>query len=151
MSSKVGRRHYGTVPLTVVNKAAWEAQDASKSWSDEGEVRSVIEQTIQQLEAIVAKNATLGASEYLAAGEASVTISNQNEILVGIKISNDEASFIAYVPLRALLISALQQARQTVGVDPQGQALVSSLIHFGTQLANLGRPAPSPSTQGPTP
>lgn len=144
MSSKVGRKHFGKVPLTVPSKEAWEAQDGAKSWSDEGEVRQIVETVIPLLEAVVARNVVLGTGEYLASGEASITISQQNEIIIGLRIENDEAALVAYVPLRALLISALNQARQNVGMDAQSQALVSNLIQLGTQLAQLGRPAQAP-------
>lgn len=153
MSSKVGRRHYGKVPLTLTNTEPWDDQDSTISWSDDGAVRKIMEPVIKTLESVVAQNATLGVSEYLAAGEASLTISQQNEIVIGVRVENDEAHLIAYVPLRALLISALQQARQQIALDPGAQALVSNLVQLGTQLAQLGRPTPSAPThsQGPTP
>lgn len=151
MSSKVGRKHYGKVPLTLNNTAAWDDQNSAASWSDDGAVRRIIEPVIKDLEAVVAQNATLGVSEYLAAGEASITISQQNEIIVGVRVENDNAHLIAYVPLRALLISALQQARQGIALDPGAQALVSNLVQLGAQLAQLGRPQQSglSHTQGP--
>lgn len=150
MSSKVGRKHFGTAPLTLVGREAWDRQDATLSWSDEGEVRAVLEKSIKELEAVVARNAALAVGEYAASGEAAVTISNQNEILVGVRLSNDEATLIAYVPLRALLISALQSARQSAGVDPNAQALVSNLIHLGVQLSKLGQSS-QPTQGSPTP
>ena len=61
--------------------------------------------------------------------------------MIGVKIANDEATLIAYVPLKRLLVSALGEIRPTLGVDPQAQALLSQLMTLGQQLASLGRPA----------
>ena len=147
--SKVGRKHYGKVPVHIVGKDRWDTQSHTQSWSDDGEVRKVITDAIAQaiqpvigvLEEVVARNASLGASEYLATAESSLTVAPDGDVLIGVRIANDEAALIAYVPLKKLLISALSELRPSLGVDPQAQTMLSHLITLGNQIAQLGRPA----------
>jgi hypothetical protein len=148
-TSKVGRKHFGRVSVQVSGKERWDGQNHSASWSDDGEVAAVINQSlgdivkpiIAALEQVVARNASLGASEYLSSAESTLTLAPDGDVLIGVKIANDEATLIAYVPLKRLLVSALCEIRPTLGVDPQAQALLSQLMTLGQQLASLGRPA----------
>lgn len=139
-----GTKHYGRVRLSTTGREAWEAQDATKAWDDAGEVRATVQthtdRLIADLEGVVAKNATLGASEYLAEGEGTLTMSPEGEILVGLRVHNDDAQFIAHVPLRPLVFSALQDMRTSLALDPRAQAVLSQLIALGRQLASLGQP-----------
>jgi hypothetical protein len=146
----VGRKHYGKVPVQVSGRERWETQNHTQSWSDDGDVRKIIEPAIAALEQVVAKNAALGASEYLGSAESTLVLAPDNDILVGVRIANDEAALIAYVPLKKLLMAALSELRPTLGVDPNAQALLSQLITLGSQLASLGRPNPNsqPTAQG---
>lgn len=157
-TSKVGRKHFGRVPVQVAGKDRWDTQDHAASWSDDGEVRQVLTQALGEalkpvigaLEHVVARNASLGASEYMATAESTLTLAPDGDVLIGVRVANDEASLIAYVPLKKLIVSALGDIRPTLGVDPQAQALLSHLMTLGQQLAQLGRPqvqAPQPSKE----
>lgn len=138
----VGRKHYGKVAIDVLGREAWEKQDATKSWSDDGEVKKIIEEStasmVHALEAAVAQNAHLGVSEYLSIAEAAATVDEKGELLIGVRVSNDEASLIAYVPLKKLIMSVLTELRPRLGVDPQAQTILSHLVGLGRNLASLG-------------
>lgn len=142
---QIGTKHYARVPLQTTGRDAWEQQDITGVWSDNGEVRTSVvrhmDQLIVELESVVARNAMIGASDYLAEGEASLALSPDNDILLGIRIYNDGASMIAHVSMRQILFSALQELRPRLGVDPQAQAVLSQIVALGQQLARLGAPA----------
>jgi hypothetical protein len=141
---KIGMRHYAKVPLKSVGREAWEKQDITGVWSDAGEVQAVVQRhlgnMIGELQDTVARNAMIGASDYLAEGEASLALSPNNDILLGIRIYNDGAQMIAHVSLRELLFAALSELRPHLGVDQKAQTLLSQLKFLGTQLASLGAP-----------
>jgi hypothetical protein len=141
---KIGMRHYAKIPLRTIGREAWEKQNIAGVWSDAGEVETVVQRHLgeltSELQDIVARNAMIGASDYLAEGEASLTLSPDNDILLGIRIFNDGAQMIAHVSLRELLFAALSELRSHLGVDPQAQALLSTLMALGRQLATLGAP-----------
>jgi len=152
---KIGMRHYAKVPLKSIGREAWEKQPATGVWSDEGEVRATVASALDkmlppligELERIVERNANLGASDYLSEGEASLALSPDNEILLGIRIFNDGAQMIAHVSLRELLYAALSDLRPHLGIDPQAQTLLSQLKFLGTQLASLGAPPKRHATE----
>ena len=150
MQHKIGMRHYAKIPLKSVGREAWEKQDITGVWSDAGEVQAVVQRhlgnMIGELQDTVARNAMIGASDYLAEGEASLALSPENDILLGIRIYNDGAQMIAHASLRQLLFQALSELRPHVAIDPQAQALLSQLKALGHQLANLGN-APKQKTE----
>lgn len=147
--TSIGRKTFGRVPLAVQGRDRWEAQGPAH-WSDEGEVQKILQPFVAQmanaLKDVVARNAALGASEYLAIGEVTLVPGEQGDVLIGLKIDNGEASLIAYVPFKKLIVAALEDVRPVLGVNPQAQALLSQLIGLGRQLASLGhvdqRPVP---------
>lgn len=142
---RIGTQHYARVPLKTTGREAWEKQDVAGVWSDAGEVRAAVvrhmDQLIAELETVVARNAMIGASDYLSEGEASLSLSTDSDLVVGIRIYNDGAAMIAHVSLRQLLFSALQELRPSLGVDPRAQAILSQIVALGQQLARLGAPA----------
>ena len=137
MQHKIGMRHYAKIPLKSVGREAWEKQDITGVWSDAGEVQAVVQRHLGNM---------IGASDYLAEGEASLALSPENDILLGIRIYNDGAQMIAHASLRQLLFQALSELRPHVAIDPQAQALLSQLKALGHQLANLGN-APKQKTE----
>jgi hypothetical protein len=134
--AKVGRKFYGktTVAIPDSQRKAWDEQPSEKTWSDMGEARSAIEPVISAIEGLIAKNATMGASEYLAAAEIAMRASNK-DVLVGVRFSNQEAVMIGEVSLRQLFMSAIQQARLNAATDPEAQELLTSLMQIGRELA----------------
>lgn len=144
----VGRKHFGRLPVQLVGKERWDAQDHASAWSDEGEVGVVLKKAfddalapiVQALEGVVAKNASLGASEYLALSEASATLSPDGELMIGVRVANDAVAMVAYVPFTQLIKSILSEIRPSLGIDPQAQAMLSQMIAIGRGLATLGQP-----------
>lgn len=150
--SKVGRKFYGKTAVTIPEpqRKAWDEHASEKTWSDAGRIGEVLESIRPTIEKIVAQNATAGASEYLASGEVAMRAS-QKDVLVGIRIWNDEVAMIGEVSLRALLMSALQQARENLGTDPEAQNLISILVQIGRELQGIVTAHNGPNQPPPSP
>lgn len=150
MTSKVGHKFFGKTSVVIPQpqRESWDSHAAEKTWSDAGEVRKVLETIAPVIEQLVSKNATLGASEYLASSEVAMR-AHDKDVLLGIRIWNEEVQMIGEVSLRNLLLTALQQARASLGVDPQAQALVAALMQIGRELASIVSAHNGPQT--PTP
>lgn len=140
--SAVGKRFYGKTAVSIRGQKQWDAHDATKTWTDNGEVRAVIEAIVPEVERLIAKNATLGVSEYLSSAEAAMRADENGHLLIGVRIWNDEAAMIVEIPLTDLLVSALAETRDVVGVEPGAQAAVSALVNLGRQLTAVGGAAP---------
>jgi hypothetical protein len=137
--SKVGRKFFGKTPVSVPEKdrEAWDSQAHQKSWSDEGDTKAAMSKLTPLIEEIVAKNAHLGLSAYLSSGEVAIRPEG-NDIVLGLRIWNDEAMLIGEVSLRSLIASALNQARPDIA-NPNGEAraLVSALVGIGRELSAM--------------
>ena len=145
----IGHKWFGKRAAVVLGLDKWAAHDASKTWSDGGAVAEAVTESnktlISQLEKIVADNATAGVSEYLSDAEIGVRADQTGEVIVGLRIANDQAVMIVEIPLRKLVVGALSEMRPTLGVDPQAQAVLSALISLGNNLSSLaGKPVPPP-------
>ncbi len=134
----IGKRFYGKQPVVIAGRQAWDEQMATRTWTDGGAVAEVMRSATAQLERIVADNATQGVSEYLSSAEAGLRVTEQGEILVGVRVHNQEASMIVEIPIKKLVVGALSEMRPTLGLDPRAQSAVSAIIAFGGQLAALG-------------
>lgn len=151
MTSKVGRRVFGKMPVTVSAQdiAAWGQQDVSRSWNDEGVSQALVNTLVPALQKAMAAAAHEGAAAYISEGEVGLQATDK-DVLVGFRIWNNEASMICSVSLRKLIADAFSQARSELGHDPQAQALVSALIQIGQELSRIpgqhnGPPAPLPA------
>ena len=138
MTSKVGRRFFGktAVSVSAPEKATWAAQDYSKSWTDGGAARAIVDSIAPAIERAIAENAHLGAAEYLSEGEVALQATDK-DVLIGLRIWNNEAALIGTVSLRQLIADAFSQARSELGHDQQAQALVSALIQIGQELSRI--------------
>jgi hypothetical protein len=136
--AKVGRKFFGktTVAIPQAQKEAWDNQAAEKTWADDGEVGRTLEAIRPTIEKIVSQNATIGASEYLAAAEVAMRASSK-DILIGVRLSNAEAVLIGEVSLRQLMMSAIQQAREVAAADPGAQELITTLVQIGRELSGI--------------
>lgn len=147
----VGFKWYGKRAVDVADTSQWTSHDATKTWSDGGAVRdsvTVAAQTlIADLERIVAENATASVVDYASAAEAGLR-ADGGEVLIGIRLYNDEASMIVEVPLRRLIVDALTEMRPRLGVDPQAQSALSALVALGQSLASLARANEPPPIPG---
>jgi hypothetical protein len=149
--SKVGRKFFGKTPVSVPEKdrTSWDAQLHEKSWSDAGETKAAMDKLIPVIEQIVAKNAHMGVSDYLSSGEVAIRPEG-NDVVLGLRIWNDEAMLIGEVSLRSLIASALNQARPDIA-NPNGEAraLVSALVGIGRELSAMTQTqqAVSPNAQ----
>lgn len=136
--SRVGQKYYGKVPAQVIGARDWDAHDATKTWSDGGIVRQIVESMVPTLEAALAQNVSLGVSEYLGDGEAAVRADQRTgELYVGLRLHNSEASLIVEIPLKKLLIAALTEMRNGIAVDRGAQDAVTSLVDLGRQLITI--------------
>jgi DNA-binding protein YbaB len=137
--SKVGRKFFGKTPVSVPEKdrEAWDSQAHEKSWSDAGESKALMDQIIPAFEKLVAKNAHMGLSDYLSSGEVAIRPEG-NDVVVGVRIWNNEVQLIGEVSLRSLIASALNQARPDIA-NPNGEAraLVSALVGIGRELSAM--------------
>lgn len=149
--AKVGRKFFGktTVAIPQAQKEAWDNQAAEKTWADDGEVGRTLEAIRPTIEKIVSQNATIGASEYLAAAEVAMRAANK-DILIGVRLSNAEAILIGEVSLRQLMMSAIQQARETAALDPGAQDLITTLVQIGRELSGIPAGHNGPQPQQPT-
>lgn len=143
--SRVGHRYYGKTSVAIVGRQSWEAQDGTKTWTDGGAVQKALQDAAQALERVVAENATLAVSDYLSTAEAGIRADKTGEVLIGLRIANEEAAMMVEVPLRRLIVAALSEMRPALGIDPQAQQTVSAIVAFGQQLSALG------SVRTPTP
>lgn len=138
----VGYKWFGKRAVDVSDTRAWTQHDATKTWSDGGAVRDRVTAAttalISDLERIVAENASASVVEYASAAEAGIR-ADGGEVLIGIRLYNDEASMIVEVPLRRLIVDALTEMRPRLGVDPQAQGALSALVALGQSLASLTR------------
>ena len=148
----IGRKWFGKREASVSGATKWTAQDSSLTWTDGGAVRQAVDESnkvlISQLERIVADNATAGVSDYLSTAEVGLRAEATGEVIVGLRVSNEQADLIVEIPLRKLIVDALQEMRPRLGVDPESQAVLSALIAFGNSLVALGQrkePGPSPN------
>jgi hypothetical protein len=146
--SGVGHKYYGKMAVTISGQKAWDRQDAAKTWTDAGAVTRVLQATTAELERIVAENATLSVSEYLSTAQAGIRTTPEGEVMLGLRIENQEAAMIVEVPLRRLILAALSEMRPVLGFDPNAQQAVSAIVQFGSQLASIGRVPKVPSQQG---
>lgn len=137
--SGIGVRYYGKMPVTISGQKAWDQQDATRTWTDAGAVSRVLQATTAELERIVAENATTSVSDYLSTAQAGVRVTQDGEIMLGLRIENQEAAMIVEVPMRRLILAALSEMRPVLGVDPAAQHAVSAIVQFGGQLASIGR------------
>ena len=148
----VGFRWFGKRPVDVTDTAPWVSHDATKTWSDGGAVRGSVtaaaQTLIADLERIVAENASASVAEYASAAEAGLRADGSGEVIIGLRIFNDQASMIIEVPLRRLIVDALTEMRPKLGVDPQSQAALSSLAALGQSLASLVRADVPPPQAG---
>lgn len=138
MSSKVGRRVFGKMPVTVSaqDKASWAAQDFEKSWNDEGMSQALVNTIVPALRRAFAETAHAGAEAYISEGEVGLQATDK-DVLVGFRLWNNEASMICTVSLRDLIKDAFTQARSELGHDQQAQALVSALVQIGQELSRI--------------
>lgn len=137
--SGIGVRYYGKMPVAVSGQKAWDKQDATRTWTDGGAVARVLQATTAELERIVAENATTSVSDYLSTAQAGIRVTQEGEIMLGLRIENQEASMIVEVPLRRAILAALSEMRPILGLDPNAQQAVSAIVQFGGQLASIGR------------
>lgn len=138
-ASKVGRTYYGKTAVQIFGANGWEAHDATKTWSDGGEIKSELLALTERLEAIVARNVSAAVVEYATTGEAAVRADTNGEIYVGLRLWNDEAALIVEVPLKALLVAALVDVRDKLALDPGAHTMISQLVDLGRQLTQLTR------------
>lgn len=147
----VGFKWFGKRAVDVSDTGQWTQHDATKTWSDGGAVRdsvTVAAQTlIADLERIVAENATQSVAEYASAAEAGLR-ADGGEVIIGIRLYNDEASMIVEVPLRRLIVDALTEMKPRLGVDVQAQGALSALVALGQSLASLVRADVPPPASG---
>ena len=144
--SKVGNKFYGKVDVVTRGKKQWDEQDPAKAWTDGGEIRAIVESMIPDIEKACAKNAILGASEFSSSGQAAVRADERTgEVIIGVRVSTEDADLITEVPLKQLLITALSEMKGVIGVDPGAQTTLSQLIDLGRQLSNLGLPKQQPN------
>lgn len=137
--SRVGQKYYGKVPAEVIGARDWDNHDATKTWSDGGAVREIVEAMVPKLEAALAHNVSLGVSEYLGDGEAAIRADQRTgELHVGLRLHNSEASLIVEIPLKRLMIAALTDMRNNIAVDRGAQDAVTSLVDLGRQLITIG-------------
>ena len=137
--SGVGHKYYGKMPVTITGQQSWDRQEATKTWTDAGAVARVLQQTTAELERIVAENATVSVSEYLSTAQAGIRATPEGEIMLGLRIENQEAAMIVEVPLRRLILAALSEMRPVLGLDQGAQHTVSAIVQLGSQLASIGR------------
>lgn len=138
--SKVGRKAYGKIPVNVAGKNAWVQHDATKTWSDAGEVRKVMESATEQLEAIVASNVSLGVLDYAETAEAALRISDSGELFIALRLWNNDASLIVEVPIKSLMAAAVTELRSSLATDPAAQAAMSHLTDLGRVLSLSSTP-----------
>ena len=147
----VGFKWFGKRAVDVSDTTAWTQHDATKTWSDGGAVRdsvTVAAQTlITDLERIVAENASASVAEYASAAEAGIR-ADGGEVVIGIRLYNDQAAMIVEVPLRRLIVDALTEMRPRLGVDPQAQGALSALAALGKSLASLVHAEAPPPVPG---
>jgi len=134
----IGNKFYGKQSVAITGRKAWDEHMATRTWTDGGAVAEVMQAATAHLERIVAENATQSVSDYLSSAEAGLRVTDAGEIIIGVRVSNQEASMIVEIPIKKLIVGALSEMRPTLGLDPKAQSAVSALIAFGGQLASLG-------------
>lgn len=146
----VGVKWFGKRAVEVVGAQEWASHDPTKTWTDGGAVSEAVgsatKDLVTILERLVAENANAGVQEYLTSSEAGLRATPDGEVLIGLRIYNDQAAMIVEIPLRKLLVGALTEMRPMLGVDPQAQMALSACISFGKSLASLGT---AQAPQGP--
>lgn len=150
MKAAVGRKFYGKIPVTVTGRDVWDRHDATATWSDGGEIRQLLDRLAPELERVVAQNAAQSVAEYAELGEAAVRGDLSGEVMVGLRLWNDNAAMIIEIPLKKLLLSALTEMRNGLAVDPNAQTAVSNLVDLGRQMHQLAGPA-TPQVASPLP
>lgn len=147
--SKVGNKYFGRVEGEVRGLREWNnQQNHEESWTDNGDVRKAFEKIIPEMEKIVARNAHMGAAEYLARSECALRCDEAGNLFIGARIWNDEATMILDLNLRDLFFAAIQDMGKRIGVDPEAQRALSQLKALGMQLSQLGNPKPPPQPSG---
>lgn len=134
----VGFKWFGKIAVALVGREAWERQDSSLTWTDGGAVSGILSKAQAEIERVVSENATLAVADYASDAKAALRTDPQTgEVIVGLLISNSEASQIVEIPLRQLISAALVELRPQLGVDAQAQAALSGLIALAKNLSAL--------------
>lgn len=148
----LGRKWFGKIQVALFGKDQWEAQDASQVWSDGGAIKQLLDETTRSLEKIVAENAILSVSDFASTGSAALRAEEGGEVIVGVRLESGQAHQILEIPLRALFTASLMDARKRLGVDPEAQDVVSSLLTICQQIVAALQPTRErPAGLGPNP
>ena len=129
--------NFGKVSPLVGDAGAWVGTDATKSWSDGGDVDKALAPAAEALKVIVAKHVKDAVLEYASSAEYGLAVS-QSQIFVSVRLWDEAASFTTHVPLRSLLNAALKEA-YAKAADPKAQELMTAVAVLAKDLTAISQ------------